>query len=124
MTSIASDVVTGDFDGDGFTEIMVVDENYGGLYDLRRNGDDLLFHAIQTCPEIKYTPELNLFPGDYNGDGYIVVPYRGDEENPNSIMEIGYITKKNSVMSKIGVKYLEEIDKALAQIDKSVIYED
>ena len=52
------------------------------------------------------------------------MPYREDEENPNSIMEIGYITKKNSVMSKIGVQYLEEIDKALSQIDKSVIYEE
>ena len=71
-----------------------------------------------------YTLCSGIVWGDYNGDGYIVVPYRGDEENPNSIMEIGYITKKNSVMSKIGVKYLEEIDKALAQIDKSVIYED
>ena len=71
-----------------------------------------------------YTLCSGIIWGDYNGDGYIVVPYREDEENPNSIMEIGYITKKNAVMSKIGVEYLEEIDKALAQIDKSVIYEE
>ena len=71
-----------------------------------------------------YTLCSGIVYGDYNGDGYIVVPFRGDEENPNSVMEIGYITKKNSVMSKIGVKYLEEIDKALEQIDKSVIYEE
>ena len=37
----------------------------------------------------------NWEPGDLNGDGYIVVPFREDEENPNSLMEIGYITKKN-----------------------------
>ena len=71
-----------------------------------------------------YTLCSGIIWGDYNGDGYIVVPYREDEENPNSIMEIGYITKKNAVMSKIGQKYLEEIDVALAQIDKSVIYEE
>ena len=71
-----------------------------------------------------YTLCSGIVYGDYNGDGYIVVPFRGDEENPNSVMDIGYITKKNSVMSKIGVKYLEEIDKALEQIDKSVIYEE
>ena len=71
-----------------------------------------------------YTLCSGIIWGDLNGDGYIVVPYKEDEENPNSIMEIGYITKKNSVMSKIGVKYLEEIDKALSQIDKSVIYEE
>lgn len=71
-----------------------------------------------------YTLCSGIIWGDYNGDGYIVVPYREDEENPNSIMEIGYITKKNAVMSKIGIQYLEEIDAALAQIDKSVIYEE
>ena len=71
-----------------------------------------------------YTLCSGIIWGDYNGDGYIVVPYREDEENPNSIMEIGYITKKNAIMSKIGQKYLEEIDVALAQIDKSVIYEE
>lgn len=71
-----------------------------------------------------YTLCSGIVWGDLNGEGYIVVPYKEDEENPNSIMEIGYITKKNSVMSKIGEQYLEEIDIALSQIDRSVIYEE
>jgi hypothetical protein len=39
-------------------------------------------------------------------------------------MDIGYVTKKNAVMSKIGKVFLEEVDKALEQIDKSVIYQE
>ena len=39
-------------------------------------------------------------------------------------MDIGYITKKNTVMSKMGQQFLEEVDKSLEQIDKSVIYEE
>jgi hypothetical protein len=71
-----------------------------------------------------YTLCSGIIYGDYNGDGYIVVPFRGDEENPNSIMDIGYITKKNAVMSKTGEQYLEEVFKSLEQIDKSVIYQE
>ena len=71
-----------------------------------------------------YTLCSGIIWGDLNGDGYVVVPYRGDEENPNSVMDIGYITKKNTVMSKMGEQYLEEIEKGLEQIDKSVIFED
>ncbi len=71
-----------------------------------------------------YTLCSGIIWGDLNGDGYIVVPFRGDAENPNSVMDIGYITKKNTVMSKMGKEFLEEVDKALDQIDKSVIYEE
>ena len=71
-----------------------------------------------------YTLCSGIIWGDLNGDGYIVVPYKEDEENPNSIQEIGYITKKNAAMSKIGEQFLEEMHRALEQIDKSVIYED
>ena len=71
-----------------------------------------------------YTLCSGIVWGDLNGDGYMVVPFRGDEENPNSVMDIGYISKKNSVMSKMGKEYLEQVDNALNQIDKSVIYEE
>ena len=71
-----------------------------------------------------YTLCSGIVWGDLNGEGYIVVPYKEDEENPNSIMEIGYITKKNSVMSKMGEEFLEEMNIALDKIDKSVIFND
>ena len=41
----------------------------------------------------------------------MVVPFREDAENPNSIMEIGYVTKKNSMLSKMGEEYIEELNK-------------
>ncbi len=44
---------------------------------------------------------------------FVVVPYREDTENPNSIMEIGYITKKYSSPSEICRKYIEELKKSL-----------
>ena len=70
-----------------------------------------------------YTLCSGIVWGDLNGTGYTVVPFIGDEDNPNSVMDIGYIVKKNAVMSKIGTEFLEEVDKALDQIDKSVVYE-
>lgn len=56
-----------------------------------------------------YTLCSGIISGDLNGDDYVVVPYREDDENPNSVMEIGYLTKKNSVMSEMGETYLREI---------------
>lgn len=44
---------------------------------------------------------------------YVVVPYRDDTDNPNSIMEIGYIRKKHGSLSEIGQKYIEELKKSL-----------
>ncbi len=69
-----------------------------------------------------YTLCSGIVWGDLNGEGYIVVPYKEDEENPNSIMEIGYVTKRNSIMSKMAEEFIEEVNIALEQIDQSVIY--
>ena len=56
-----------------------------------------------------YTLCSGIISGDLNGDGFVVVPFRDDEENQNSIMEIGYITKKNSVLSRMAEEYIEEL---------------
>lgn len=42
-----------------------------------------------------------------NGDDYVVVPYQANVENPNSMMEIGYITRKYTVLSEIGNTYIQ-----------------
>ena len=60
-----------------------------------------------------YTLCSGIISEDLNGDGYVVVPFHEDEENPNSIMEIGYITKKNSILSRMGEEYIEELKKYL-----------
>ena len=38
---------------------------------------------------------------------------KDDEQNPNSVMEIGYITRKNTLLSKMGVLYVEALKKYL-----------
>ena len=60
-----------------------------------------------------YTLCSGIICEELNGDDYIAVPYKEDKENPNSYMEIGYLTKKNSVLSKVGERYIEELKKYL-----------
>ena len=58
-----------------------------------------------------YTLCSGIISSDLNGDGYVVVPFREDEENQNSSMEIGYLTKKNSILSRMGDRYIEQLKK-------------
>ena len=51
--------------------------------------------------------------------GYIAVPYEADAENPNSVLEIGYVTRKNSILSHMGECYIAEIKKYLAACNVS-----
>lgn len=60
-----------------------------------------------------YTLCSGIICEELNGTDFIAVPFEADEENPNSIMEIGYITKKNTVLSSIGSMYIEEMKKYL-----------
>lgn len=68
-----------------------------------------------------YTLCSGIISSDLNGDGYVVVPFREDEDNPNSIMEVGYITKKNAIPSRMGSEYIEELKKCLSGMDETVL---
>lgn len=50
---------------------------------------------------------------ELNGEEYVTVPFREDEENRNSEMEIGYIRKKYSPLSDIAEIYVEEVRRYL-----------
>ncbi len=50
---------------------------------------------------------------ELNGEEYVTVPFREDEENRNSEMEIGYIRKKYSPLSDIAEIYVEEVKRYL-----------
>lgn len=63
-----------------------------------------------------YTLCSGIICEELNGDDYIAVPYKEDKTNPNSHMEIGYIIKKNSVLSEVGSMYIEELEKYLSSI--------
>lgn len=62
-----------------------------------------------------YTLCSGIICEELNGTDFIAVPFEADELNPNSAMEIGYITKKNSLLSKMGALYIEEIKLYLAK---------
>lgn len=49
---------------------------------------------------------------ELNGDEYRAVPFSDPEQN-EQIMEIGYITKKNQILSKIGNMYIDNIKQYL-----------
>ena len=68
-----------------------------------------------------YTLCSGIISSDLNGDGYVVIPFKEDAENPNSIMEIGYVTKKNSMLSKMGEEYIEELNKYLEHVQREVL---
>ena len=52
---------------------------------------------------------------ELNGSDYIAVPFEADDENPNSIMEIGYVTRTASILSNVGERYVAELKKYLGK---------
>lgn len=62
-----------------------------------------------------YTLCSGIICSELNGDDYAAIPYEADEENLNSNMEIGYIVRKDSIMTELAKTYLEEISNYLAE---------
>lgn len=70
-----------------------------------------------------YTLCSGIICEELNGDDYLAIPFQADSVEESSIMEIGYIIKKNSILSNIGKQYIEEIRKYLQNVTKGVITE-
>lgn len=62
-----------------------------------------------------YTLCSGIICEELNGSDYAAVPFEADERNPNSAMEIGYLVKKNSLLSEMGALYIQEIEAYLRQ---------
>ena len=60
-----------------------------------------------------YTLCSGIICEELNGGDYVAVPYAEEEANPESVMEIGIVTRKNSVLSPLGEKYITEIKRYL-----------
>ncbi|MBQ9437734.1 MAG: LysR family transcriptional regulator, partial [Lachnospiraceae bacterium] len=60
-----------------------------------------------------YTLCSGIIDNGLNGDGCIVIPFAGSGENQDSVMEIGYLTKRNSLLSKMGEQYIKELENIL-----------
>ncbi len=56
---------------------------------------------------------------ELNGDAYVAVPFRGDRENRNAVMTIGYITRKRSPLSDIGRMYVDEMKRYLDGVNNA-----
>lgn len=62
-----------------------------------------------------YTLCSGIICEELNGSDYLAIPFEGDEQNQNSDMEIGYITRKNSILSKMGNMYVSSLRRYLEQ---------
>lgn len=60
-----------------------------------------------------YTLCSGIISEELNGPEYVAVPFRPDEENQNSVMHIGYLTKKHSLLSEFGECFVKEMKRYL-----------
>lgn len=60
-----------------------------------------------------YTLCSGIICEELNGHDFIAVPLEGAPDGGDAVMEIGYITKDNTVMSDTGARYIAEIKKYL-----------
>lgn len=60
-----------------------------------------------------YTLCSGIICEELNGDDYLAVPFEAEDKVVDDTMEIGYIIRKNTLLSKMGRLYIEEIKKYL-----------
>ncbi len=60
-----------------------------------------------------YTLCSGIICEELNGNDYLAIPFEDDSAAGSGVMEIGYITKANSILSGIGERYIQEIRKYL-----------
>lgn len=64
-----------------------------------------------------YTLCSGIICEELNGSDCIAVPFQEDEQNPNAVMDIGYVTRKDTMLSKMGELYVESLKRYL-QVEK------
>ena len=62
-----------------------------------------------------YTLCSGVICEELNGTDYIAVPFAAEEDAVGKRMEIGYITKKNMILSGMAELYIRELDRYLKQ---------
>ena len=60
-----------------------------------------------------YTLCSGIICEELNGSDFIAVPFAPDDAHPGETMKVGYITKKNLLLSKVGRMYVEELKNTL-----------
>ena len=62
-----------------------------------------------------YTLCSGVICEELNGADYVAVPFETEGDDSGSRMEIGYITKKNMILSSMAELYVQELDRYLKQ---------
>jgi DNA-binding transcriptional LysR family regulator len=60
-----------------------------------------------------YTLCSGIICEELNGSDFIAVPYEADSNNPNSIMDVGYVVRANAILSPLAERYVAEIRRYL-----------
>ncbi|MCM1271865.1 MAG: LysR family transcriptional regulator substrate-binding protein, partial [Ruminococcus flavefaciens] len=60
-----------------------------------------------------YTLCSGIICEELNGSDYAAIPFKMDSDSTEGIMEIGYIAKKNQILSDMGQRYIRETEKYL-----------
>ena len=63
-----------------------------------------------------YTLCSGIICEELNGDEYVAIPLEGESDNPGGAMEIGYLVKKNVILSQMGEIYIREIRNYLGNL--------
>ncbi len=66
-----------------------------------------------------YTLCSGIICEELNGTDYVAVPFDVDMDDSASAMEIGYIKRKDVLLSNMGEIYIDEIKRYLKQFDKT-----
>ena len=66
-----------------------------------------------------YTLCSGIICEELNGSEFVAVPFQDDEQNPNSTMEIGYIVRENTILSRMGERYVEKLRAYLGILPRS-----
>ena len=61
-----------------------------------------------------YTLCSGIICEELNGGDYLAVPFKDKSEESRRVMEIGYIAKRNMLLGLVGERYVEELQKYLA----------
>ena len=59
-----------------------------------------------------YTLCSSIYSEKLSGDQFLVIPFK-DNDNIQSTMTIGYITKKNNELSSMGKQFIDEVKREL-----------
>ena len=65
-----------------------------------------------------YTLCSGIICEELNGSEFVAVPFQDDEQNPNSVMEIGYVVKENTILSRMGERYVEKLKAYLGILEE------